>query len=769
MTSHPIIYRWKKQILTIILLVTVPGAFAQTLLGIDFTPLSNKSVEFVLTFDEQSPVPEIKDDNQPARIIIDFNKVKLGLQKTSIPLNFDNLIDALFLTVKNKTRMIINLERLDRYQVGLKDKQLFLIIGVPDGSSDDFFTNSSGDRITAIKTGAYVSNYGGKFKGKPISKLGEKEQESDILWSDKSNNEPSSQIGSLKKGKRITSKAATDDGLPTQQKPDTEEVPEWDLVFEGFDESSKQSIERPKSEIVNPSQSWSNAKKELVSIDELSIVDFDFNVGDQNEAVVEMQFSSGSIDVDIQRHHRHVVFQFRNTILPDDLRLRFNVADFKTVAKLVDLDTKNLDAIVTIEVNDDYDYFIYQSETSYFIYLSENAFAPPQVRRGRNGVAYIGRKVSINLPEMDISDSIAQLTDFVGANAILSPNIQGTASLNLNNISWNKALDSFLAINGLASQWHNQTLFIAPQSEISQFIDKVQPQHVTTQLIAIQNANATEIQSIVKQSGLLSKQGKSVPDSRTNSLLINDYQDNIDQITDIVAALDKASDQVSIEARLVVVNTSYRKQLGINWSDNINLTAETQNLTTQPLSLAILNSTQLLDVELSAMENEGQGEVISKPKVITANNQHASIRSGQEFAIFNRDNDGNNTSTTFKQALLSLDVTPQITSNNQIKLQLSIAQDALSGFNNGIPIIDITNLDTTVSVGDGETIVLGGLYQISDSNDVEKVPYLNRIPLLGKLFKRKLDRKTKQEVLVFITPTILSATDQVVVANTQLE
>ncbi len=762
---------------------------AADLINFDVTPLSNKSVELILTFNKPIVQPQIKDDNQPPRVIIDLPKVKLKLAKNNYPLNFDNLANVLFLSVKKSTRMIINLERLESYQVGIKDTRLYAIMSVPDDSDSDFFINSDGDKISTIKTGAYVSNYGGKFKTRPITRIQNQqeptESESDILWSTPQDNKTvPAKIGSLKKGKRIINKNKPDEGLPSTNRPATEEIPEWDVVFEGFestpktqDSTAQRQIQASNPTSSNPTQnsnteqpftenpeqnittrtvepSPDTRKPPATRFNELTVVDFDFNKGDQGEGIAKIQFSHEAIDVDIQRHHRHVTFQFHNAKLPEDLKLRFDVVDFDTVVTIIDIDTKGLDTFITIELNDEYDYFIYQMAGNYFIYLSNAAFQPPQVRSARGGVAYYGRDISINFDNIELTQALQQIANFVDLNLVISPSIQGTTSLNLTDIPWNHALDALLNINQLSSTWHNQSLLIAPTVELAKMKQHNSTEGTITELLPLYHSNAAQIENLIKASGLLSKRGKIVTDQRTNTLLIHDYPNHIDDIQQSITILDRPLDQVSIEARIVVANTSYRKQIGVNWNDAIEFDIEATYPNNQ-LALGILNNTELLDIQLTAMENEGQGEVISKPKVITANNQHASIRSGQEFAIFNRDNDGNNTNTTFKQALLALNVTPQITSNDNVLLNLSIAQDALSGFNDGIPIIDITNLDTTVSVGNGETIVLGGLYQTSNNRDIEKVPLLNRIPLLGKLFKRQLKTKQKQEVLVFITPTIL--------------
>lgn len=407
------------------------------------------------------------------------------------------------------------------------------------------------------------------------------------------------------------------------------------------------------------------------------------------------------------------------------------------------------------------------------------------------------KPISINFQDIGIRSALQILANLIDVNLVISDSIKGNISLHLKSVPWKQALDTILSSKGLVKTWQGQgqgqVLVVNSSKELAQ-----QRAHhpQKTQLFSIRNASALQINQLLKESGLLSKKGHLAVDNRTNTLIISETDLALKKIQAIIKAIDIPIRQVAIEARIVVVNTNFSRQMGVRWgfqqllptkvqingsreaiiTDSSNAEVSSNGLAVDlaannpsgSISVGFLNDIRLLDLELSAMESSGQGEVISTPKVITGDKQKASIRSGQEFAFFNRNNDGLTTSTSFKQAVLALNVTPQITPNDQIVLELDISQDALSGFNNGIPIIDVTNLKTSVTVNNRNTLVLGGVYHTNRSGEVGKVPVLGDIPILGALFQRRLKTKQKQEILIFITPTILDG-QQLIAANNPVE
>ena len=828
-------------------------AIGNSLVGLDFAPMDKDSFELTLVFTELAPRPEILDNEQPARIVLDFNNIKNRLPQSFYPLSFGSITNIQALSNKEITRIIINMNALIDYRIGKNEKTLYVVLGSISKQEDNGFTIRNGDFIESIPTPREGRQARGKYKTRGIARRDKNiEDEAAILWNDQevNNNVKVSKPNVLPKPNPLNLRSDNKDGtgikaLPSSRSPrstgpDAKQVeiennkvasePDWDVVFEGFDEDdlsddppkeptnnnsrqASQPFQQSISKTIIPSPETSSQQNALTAVPQRqqpqafsqeptpqSIIDFDFNRGDLGEAVVKIVFAQSDIDVDIQRHHRHVLFQFQNCALPKDLILRFDVQDFNTVANFIDLDALTNQSQLKIEVNDDYDYFIYQSGDTYYIYLNQRNFSPPDGRLGSNGLAYQGKPISINFQDIDIRSALQIMAELVDVNLIASDSISGNISIRLESVPWNQAIDIILQSKGLGKQLHGNVLMVGSREELATLeLQQLKNQPLKTLLLPVQHANAGQLNKLITDSGLLSEKGHSVIDERTNTLIITDTNKSLKQIKTTLSAIDIPLRQVAIEARIVVANTNFRKDIGVKWglqasNGNIQVNGSRAALTnsqntnpdstnnnsaannslavnlgaTNPaasIDLGILSSSNLLDIELSAMENNGQGEVISTPKIITGDKQSASIRSGQEFAFFNRDSDGLTSSTSFKQAVLALNVTPQITPDDQVILDLDISQDAISGFNADIPIIDVTNIKTRVTVNNGNTLILGGVYQTNQTGNIDKVPVLGNIPLLGKLFQRRSKSKQKQEILIFITPTILGSGQQLTAVN----
>ena len=860
-----------KSLLLLLFTLIANSVLSNSLVNLDFAPTDRDSFELSLTFTELAPRPEILDNETPARIVLDFTDIKNRLPQSFYPLSFGSITNIQALSSKNITRIIINMDELVDYRVGKDKKILYVVLGSSSKAEDNGFTNKNGDFIESIPTPREGRQARGKYKTRGIARRDKNiEDEAAILWNDQqvSNDVKVTKPSNLPKPDPLNLRSDNLDGtgikaLPSSRAPrntgpdankKVEAEPDWDLVFEGFDEDelseteppqsvSTQSIQAPQSqtERAKPNSSKQSSKPFQQSISKTiipapesnqqyvfpqtnqrqeqnqSIVDFDFNRGELGEAIVKIVFAQTDVDVDIQRHHRHVVFQFQNCSLPQDLVLRFDVQDFNTIASFIDLDKNADQSQLKVEVNDDYDYFIYQTGDTYYIYLNQRNFNPPDGRLGSNGLAYQGKPVSINFQDIDIRAALQVMAELVDVNMVASDSIKGKLSLHLESVPWDQAIDIILQSKGLVKQVQGNVLMVGSAEELAQLaIRQQQNAPMSTLLLPVQHANAQQLNQLIANSGLLSNNGHSVIDERTNTLIITDTDYALEQIKATLSAIDIPLRQVAIEARIVVANTNFRKDIGVKWglqqtlnnnlqingtraallnnaansaisnssiaanSDSSNTTSNNPGSSNAVDSLAvnlsatnpaasidfgILSNGNLLDIELSAMENNGQGEVISTPKIITGDKQSASIRSGQEFAFFNRDSDGLTSSTSFKQAVLALNVTPQITPDDKVILDLDISQDAISGFNADIPIIDVTNIKTTVTVDNGNTLILGGVYQTNQSDGVNKVPLLGDIPILGKLFRRQSKSKQKQEILIFITPTILGSEPQLALAG----
>lgn len=409
-----------------------------------------------------------------------------------------------------------------------------------------------------------------------------------------------------------------------------------------------------------------------------------------------------------------------------------------------------------------------------------------------------GEKISLRFENIEIRAVLQIIADFAGFNLVATDTVVGNITLRLDATPWEEALEMILHAKGLAVHKEGKILFVAPAAEFAAR-EKVAP--LQTELIQIHYAKAEDMAKLLKQekNSLLSERGNIAVDLRTNTLLIQEQKEKLDEIRHLITKLDKATRQVQIEARIVVTHDDLGRDLGVRLgfnmgSNKIKSSGSLEgadrmrrgldpNRTTEPLNLkdrlnvilpisgasgalgfviSKLPLGTLLDLELSALESEGKGEIISSPSIITSDQQQAHIESGEEipYPATTTSNGVTEVSITFKKAVLSLKVTPHITPDNQILLGIEVIQDTrgktvLLPNGGAVPAIDTQLLQTTVLVENGETIVLGGVYKQTSKQDISRVPVLGKIPFLGVLFRRVNYLDDKQELLIFMTPKII--------------
>ncbi|WP_235284688.1 type IV pilus secretin PilQ family protein [Vibrio coralliilyticus] len=416
----------------------------------------------------------------------------------------------------------------------------------------------------------------------------------------------------------------------------------------------------------------------------------------------------------------------------------------------------------------------------------------------------VSDKLSVNFQDIPVRQVLQQIADYNDFNLVVSDAVSGNLTLRVKEVPWPQLLDIILRMKGLEKRMDGSVLLVATAAEIAQFRQqKLEQEKVTAELqpleseiIAVRFAKAADIAALLSDSAatqMLSERGAISIDTRTNSLLIRDVAINIQAMKAIITALDVPVKQVQIEARIVSLNEGDLQELGVRWgfnstngshsvggsiennlanlnlygdSDsslddflNVNLAATSVNASTIAFQVAKLGSDTLLDLELSALQRESRAEVISSPRLITTNKQPAYIEQGTEIPYLEAASSGA-TSVNFKKAVLSLKVTPQITSDNRLILDLNVTQDrpgqvVKTGTGEAVAI-DTQRIGTQVPVNNGETIVLGGIYQHSVSDTVDQVPLLGDIPLLGALFRRTYQQMGKSELLIFVTPKVVT-------------
>ncbi|MEC6744775.1 type IV pilus secretin PilQ [Pseudomonas qingdaonensis] len=396
---------------------------------------------------------------------------------------------------------------------------------------------------------------------------------------------------------------------------------------------------------------------------------------------------------------------------------------------------------------------------------------------GVERAGYGGEPLSLSFQDVEVRSVLKVLADFTGVNLVASDAVQGKVTLRLHEVPWEQALDLVLRSKGLGRRQEGNVLLVAPLAELAGHDTQARaaqaPPTLVRELLTVSHARAGDIVQLFKAMVEDDDPGAITVDERTNTIIASQPSARLADLRRLLAQLDVPVRQVMIEARIVEANVDYEKSLGVRWGGAVQLGGGLRagglaadglpfvdlgvERATSGIGLGLVRDSVLLDLELSAMEKTGNGEIISQPKVVTADKETARILKGTEVPYQESGANGT-TSTTFREASLSLEVTPQITADNRVIMTVKVTKDEPDYLNalNSVPPIRKNEVNAKVQVGDGETIVIGGVYATVQSNVVDKVPFFGDVPYVGRLFRRAVIQEKKSELLVFLTPRIMS-------------
>lgn len=683
-----------------LLMTGVSGVLnAATIEDIEFSARPGSKFEIRMDFDE--PPPELKSYTieKPARIAIDFPNTKSALDRKRYSLPYGNATGVIVLESGDRTRMVVNLVKVVPYETRVDGNSLYVVVG----------QESAGDYIKPTTDPYEVA---------------------------------------------------------------TTIVPVNDVASE--------------------------------------ITDLQFQRTGDGEGRLTLELTDPSVDVNVFSEAGDVKVQFVDTTVPERLLRRYDVTDFATPVTSIDVNTNERGTTLTLKNTGDFDYLAYQTDNEYV--LSVKPLTKKEVEERRNEFSYVGDRISLNFQDIEIRAVLQLIADFTELNLVASDTVRGRITLRLQNVPWDQALELVLKTKGLDKRQIGNVLMVAPAAEIAERerqqieankqIAELAP--LVSEFVRIRYASAGNIVELFNAGSeeggsLISSRGSVVVEPRTNSLIITETAPKLAEIRSLIELVDIPIRQVMIEARIVIAQSDATLNLGIEWGggylnnddgDIYSVSGDTNNVVN--LNESAINGTQptlsypgallvdlgvtrnsgfavgfasgdlFLTAELSALEAAGQGEVVSQPKVITGDKQEASIKSGTEIP-YQESSASGETTVTFKDAVLSLDVTPNITPDDRIMLNLKINQDSVgelvpSGQGGFIPSIDTTELNTQVLVGNGETVVLGGVFRTEDIESVNKVPFFGDLPYIGAFFRNTTTDNTKTETLIFITPRILAET-----------
>lgn len=535
------------------------------------------------------------------------------------------------------------------------------------------------------------------------------------------------------------------------------------------------------------------------------IQNVDFRRGDKGEGRIIITLPNANTPIDMRQEAGQVVLELYNTSLPENLERRLDVADFATPVKTIDTFTKGKNVRMVIVPTGEYDHVAYQTDNTYTVEIKPTTKEQQETRR-REQLGYTGERLSLNFQDIEVRSVLQLIADFTGTNIVVSDTVTGNLTLRLQNVPWDQALDIVLKTKGLAMRKNNDVILVAPSEEIAareklelesqKQIEELAPLY--SEYMQVNYAKAEDIATLLKGedgTSMLSERGTVSIDARTNTLLVRDTAEKLTDVRKLVAILDIPVRQVLIESRIVIANDDFARDIGVRLGGN---KVDSSNSTNTGIGgglpgdvswssfnqfiinpgdsdppvdalltdLRVANPTgavnfvigrlgkDLLRLELSAMQAEGKGEVISSPRVITANQKEAVIRDGVEIPYLEASSSGA-TSVSFKEAVLQLRVTPQITPDDRIIMDLKVNQDTVGDIFSGVPSIDTRAVETQILVDNGETAVLGGIYIQENRKEVDKIPLLGDLPGIGFAFRTTRNLNNKSELLIFVTPKIL--------------
>jgi type IV pilus assembly protein PilQ len=698
-------------LVTVLFNIGVAGAAQNTLESVTYSTLPGNRLQIVLGMSQETPKPLSFTIDNPARIAFDFANTSSNLPKRSQPIGVGIAQSITAISAKDKTRVILNLTEVVPYAV-----------------------NSEGNNVLITLDSESTSN---------------------LFTAGSSPTGPSA------------------------------------ITSQRFDDQLR------------------------------GVNNIDFRRGENGEGRVVVTLTETNIPMDINEEFGKVIVKFLSSNLPDRLRQTLDVLDFATPVKSISSFEQDGTVRLEIEpVNRDFEHVSYQANNIFTIEFKPISKKELD-EKIRNKFGYTGDRLSLNFQDIPVRAVLQLIADFTGLNVVVSDSVDGNLTLRLQNVPWDQALDIILKSKGLSKREAGNVMLIAPSEEIAaqEKIDLEAAQAITelapirTAFFTINFAKATELEPLFTggegeedAAGLLSGRGSVIIDERTNTLIVKDTDEVISEIRKILAELDIPVRQVMISSRIVIAQDDFTRELGNRFgltrsdtfgsdglyntsgtvqatdvmtssnfenlantgqpfptevpfgtADRFNVNLPTSGLATGTIAFSILKGSSLIDLELSALQAENQGEIISSPRVVTADRHEAFIEQGVEIPYLSATSSGA-TQVEFKKAVLSIKVTPQITPDDRIIMDLQVNKDAVGEVFAGIPSIDTREVDTQVLVNNGDTIVLGGIYEQVTRDEVDKVPLLGDIPVLGYLFKHTLESDEKAELLIFVTPKILKDT-----------
>lgn len=761
-------------ILCTLLLPEYSYADNQALLkSVDYKRVDN-NINLSFTFSETTAEPKTFILYNPDRIVLDFPKALLGTKPVEY-IKTGNVRKVIFKESSEKLRAIIYLSKFNNYTTDINDHTIHVTIEDTEKKPDE------SPKIEA--------------KPEPV-KFIEDNDPNDPVW------------GKIPPPISHETEQTTDVNPTTQETMPVAPMP-LPAATTSMHETNSENITLSNKDV---EALWANSKNQETNSSyhkQKQLGKVDFRRDADGNAKIIINLPSADTIVTDKQNGSSIYLLMKDVDIPQHLRQRLDVLDFATPVNYIEVAQKDTGAKISIFTQGNIKYSKEQDGSRYTLRIMKKK---PKVTKKKKKV-FKGEKLSLNFQDIEVRSVLQLLADFTNKNIVVSDTVDGNITLRLKDVPWDQAIDIVLETKNLAMRKNGNVIWVAPAAELAakeqQELEaekrKDDLQSLITEYISINFAKATDLADLIQKSrgekthSLLSARGSVSLDERTNTLLIQDTEKRVNEIRKLVEALDVPVQQVLVESRVVVANDEFSKDLGTRFGVTPTITGNsgiisasgavkaTDAMATSvsnnlangspypvampaladrlnvnmpvvgaagALGFSILAKDFLLDLELSALQAESKGEVIATPRVITSNQSQATIEQGVEIPYQQASSSGA-TNVSFKKAVLSMDVTPQITPDEHIVMDLRIHQDTVGQMFANIPSINTRQIQTKVLVENGQTIVLGGVHEENNMDSVDKVPVLGDLPVIGGMFRKTHVEENKRELLIFVTPKII--------------
>ncbi len=741
-----------------LLLATGSSYATARLQSVDSTIQSSGKSSLRLHFDSKVGIPKSFLMKQPAGIVLDFANAERGMNKRSQQVNSKSVKGVKIAGTGNKLRVMVSLNKLTKYTTSMQGNDVVLTFDDSQAQPNNSLAQAKARQIAAQKR-AMVQKKAAVKRNEARRNAANQNKRS----------------GPVVKTKSVKHQAVASNYVARPETANTKYKPTQRNVTHRSPQHRANNV--------------------------LGQVDFHRTQNAGGRAIFKLP--SAATVVESQKIGNTVVLTMKNVVAKQP-RKRIDVLDFATPASYIDILRSGRDVQVKIIANSAFNFDTSKNGANYIVNLKKvkpKSKTNPLVQKKKH---YTGKKLSLNFQDIEVRSVLQLLADFTDKNIVVSDSVKGNITLRLKDVPWDQALDIVLESKGLAMRSNGNVIWVAQATELEAKEQRDLQAHkrkqalepLITEYIPVNYAKATDMLAMIQsdtgsESSSISARGYASGDERTNTIIVRETADRVAEIKSLIKSLDVPVRQVSVESRIVIATDEFSKELGARFgatafgskaatsgtiggtnsmvndlvgggtsvgvpaiTDRLNVNMPVINNAAGRFAFSLLSGDYLLDLELSALQAENKGEIISTPRVVTADKKKALIEQGVEIPYLEASSSGAAT-VSFKKAVLSLEVTPQVTPDEHVIMDLKVNQDTVGEIFSGVPSINTREVNTQVLVDNGQTVVLGGVHEEVNSSKVDKVPVLGDVPVLGRLFRTDVDNDEKRELLIFVTPKIM--------------